>query len=369
MAPQAFCCDQIRSSTFENGEYRLGLFFYWAKAGNKRPPAKNENPGLNVPFCVRVSQHPKSTRLFVPTSWGEFTEIDRKLLTTPWVLHGLSQYKCRAHRKAYQVTLYERRAESSTLSPKTPTSSNTEVSDQYGRGNPSSSAAIKEPTNMVGQPDASTNSPTANDYTGTLVGMDTKYNLEDICSLANMPAGQCVLDMIKWARKTVPLTRVSLLTEAEILKRYLVHDLRKLTESVEENTFFWMLLSTSYPAFKFLMDSSPSNVYTREDRAEILEATAAAVTEMYCLIIGQHGSQYRNPDYNDVFGEICRQHPDDGYLTSLANRAIERLSQIIQTEEKEQNKAGLAEREVWYPPADEDDTYDHCDLSISDQES
>lgn len=88
MAPQAFCCNQIRSPTFEHEEYRLGLFIYWAKAGNKRPPTKDENPGLNVPFCVQVFQTPKSTRLFVPTSWGEFTEIDRKPLATPWVLHG-----------------------------------------------------------------------------------------------------------------------------------------------------------------------------------------------------------------------------------------------------------------------------------------
>lgn len=88
MAPQAFCCDQIRSPTFENEEYRLGLFIYWEKAGNKGPPTKDETPGLNVPFCVQVSQKPKSIRLFVPTGWGEFSEIDRKLLATPWVPHG-----------------------------------------------------------------------------------------------------------------------------------------------------------------------------------------------------------------------------------------------------------------------------------------
>ncbi|CAI7595114.1 unnamed protein product [Penicillium discolor] len=88
MAPQAFCCDQIRSPTFENEEYRLGLFIYWEKAGNKGPPTKDETPGLNVSFCVQVSQKPKSIRLFVPTGWGEFTEIDRKLLATPWVPQG-----------------------------------------------------------------------------------------------------------------------------------------------------------------------------------------------------------------------------------------------------------------------------------------
>lgn len=278
-----------------------------------------------------------------------------------------SQYKCRVHRKAYQVTVYERRVKSATLSPTTPTSSNTKVTDQNSCGDPSSSTAIKEPTNVAGEPDASTNSPAANDHTQTLVGTDTKYNLENISSLTNMPAGQYVLDLINWARNTVPLTKVSLPTEAEILKRYLFHDLRNLTESVEENIFLWMLLSTSYPAVKFLMGCSPSNVYTKEDKAKILEATAAAVNAVYCLAISQHESQDSNPDFIDVFEEICRQHPDDGYLTSLVNRAIERLRQVIEAEE-EQNKSGLPVRDV-YPLANEEDTYDHCDLSISDQEA
>ncbi|KAJ5979277.1 hypothetical protein N7501_002619 [Penicillium viridicatum] len=368
MAPQAFCCNQIRSPTFENEEYRLGLFIYWAKAGNKRPPTKDETPGLNVPFCVQVFQTPKSTRLFVPTSWGEFTEIDRKPLATPWVLHGPSHYKCRVHRKAYRVTVYERSVKSSTLSPTTSKGSNTKVPDQNDCRDPSSSTATKEPTNMAGEQDASTNPPAASDNTETLVGTDTQYNLENISSLANMPAGQYVLDLIDWARNTVPLTEVSLPTEAEILKKYLFHDLRKLTESVEQNIFLWMLLSTAYPAVKFLMGCSPSNVYTKEDRAKILEATAAAVNAVYCLGIGQHESQDSTPDFIDVFEEICRQHPDDGYLTLLVNRAIERLRQGIEAEKEEQNKAGLTEREE-DPLANEDDTYDHCDLSISDQES
>lgn len=278
-----------------------------------------------------------------------------------------SQYKCRVHRKAYQVIVYERRVKSATLSPTTPTSSNTKATDQNGCGDPSSSTAIKELTNVAGEPDASTNSPAANDHTQTLVSTDNKYNLENISSLANMPAGQYVLDLINWARNTVPLTKVSLPTEAEILKRYLFHDLRKLTESVEENIILWMLLSTSYPAVKFLMGCSPSNVYTKEDKAKILEATAAAVNAVYCLAIGQHESQDSNPDFIDVFEEICRQHPDDGYLNSLVNRAIERLRQVIEAEE-EQNKAGLPVRDV-YPLANEEDTYDHCDLSISDQEA
>ncbi|KAJ5416698.1 uncharacterized protein N7487_000248 [Penicillium crustosum] len=335
MAPQAFCCDQIRSLIFEN-EYRLGIFICWAKAGNKRPPTKDETPELNVPFCVQVFQKPKSLRLFLPTVWGKFTEINRKLLATPWVSYGV-------HRKAYQATVYERRANSLTLSPRTPTSSNTKVLDKNDYGDPSSSTAIKEPTYIAGEPYASTNPPAANDHTETLVGMDTKCNSENISSLANMPA-------------------------AEILKTYLFHDLRKLTESVEENIFLWMLLSASYPAVKFLMGCSPSNVYTKEERAKILEATAAAVNAVYCLAIGQHESQDSNPDFIDVFKEICRQHPDDGYLTSLVNRTIERLRQVIEAEEEEQNKAGLPVRDV-HSLANEDDTYDHRDLSISDQEA
>jgi hypothetical protein len=126
-----------------------------------------------------------------------------------------------------------------------------------------------------------------------------------------MPAGQYVLDLINRARDTVPLSKVSLPTEAKILKKYLFHDLSKLTESVEENIFLWMLLSTSYPVAKFLMSRSPSNVYTRDNRAKILEATAAAVNAVYCLAIGQHEGQDSNPDIIDVLEEICRQHRDD----------------------------------------------------------
>lgn len=279
-----------------------------------------------------------------------------------------SHYKCRVHRKAYQVTVYERRVKSSTLSPTTSTSSNTKVPEQNRCGDSSSSTAIKEPTNIARVPDDSTNPPAANYHTETLVGTDTQYNLENISSLANMPAGQYVLDLINWARNTVPLTRVSLPTEAEILKEYLFHDLRKLAESVEENIFLWMLLSTSYPVARFLISHNPSNVYTRDDRAKILEATAAAVNTVYYLAIGQHEGQDRNPDFIDVFEEICRQHPDDGYLTSLVNCAIEGVQEAIEAEKDEHNKAELPERKV-YSPASEDDTYDHCDLSTSDQES
>lgn len=90
MAPQAFCCDKIRSTTFEAEDYRLGLFINWAKAKDKRAPTKDKNLGLNVPFCVQVFQRPslRSTRLFVPTGWYEFAEIDWKLLGAPWVSHG-----------------------------------------------------------------------------------------------------------------------------------------------------------------------------------------------------------------------------------------------------------------------------------------
>ncbi|KAI2741664.1 hypothetical protein DTO013E5_9753 [Penicillium roqueforti] len=87
MASHAFCCDNVRPRDFEDGDYRLGIFIYWAKSG-KRPQTKDDNLGLNVPFCVQVTQrYPRLTRLFVPTSWGEFAENDREFLGAPWVLH------------------------------------------------------------------------------------------------------------------------------------------------------------------------------------------------------------------------------------------------------------------------------------------
>ena len=89
---------------------------------------------------------------------------------------------------------------------------------------------------------------------------------------------------------------------------------------------------------------------------------------MYILANNQYEAQDSNrPDYIDVFQEICRQHPDDEYLTSLVKCVIEQLPEAPEAEQDEQSKAGLAERKA-YPPVNEDGTYDHCDLSVSDCE-
>ncbi|KGO43424.1 ABC transporter, integral membrane type 1 [Penicillium expansum] len=330
------------SSRFEDEDYRLELFVYWTKAKSKRLAMKDDNLRLNAPFCVRVFQRPKSNRLFAPTGW-----VNR---TTFW------------------VTVYERSVKSLTPSPMVSTSSNIKVPDQHGYGEASSSTAINEPTNITGELYTSKNPSAQNNHTESLVGKDTKYDLENIASLANMPAGQYVLGLINWARNTMPLTEVSLATEAEILKMHLFHDLRKLTQSVEQNIAFWMLLGTAYPVAKFLMSCSPSNAYTKDDRAKILQATAAAINAVYILANNQYEAQDSNrPDYIDVLQEICRQHPDDEYLTSLVKCAIEQLPEAPEAEQDEQSKAGLAERKA-YPPVNEDDTYDHCDLSVSDCE-
>lgn len=187
--------------------------------------------------------------------------------------------------------------------------------------------------------------------------------MEYIASLVNMPAGQYVLDSIKWARNTMRLNEVSLSTEAEILKICFFRDLHKLRTSIDHNISIWMLLTTADPIAKLLMSCSPSNSYTKDDRAKILQATAAAVNVVHCLAIGQYEAQDGNPpDFIDVFQEICRQHPDDEYLTSLVNRAVAQLTENIEAEEEEHNKAGLAERKV-YPSVNEDDDYDQCELS------
>ncbi|KAJ5365811.1 hypothetical protein N7517_008697 [Penicillium concentricum] len=267
MAPQAFCCNKIRSPSFEDEGYRLGLFKYWAKAKDKRPPTKDDNLGLDVSFCVQLFQRANlnSTRLFVPTAWREFAEIDGKLLAAPWVSHGV---------------------ESPILSP-TSANPNIQVPDQGDHGDASSSTILNELTNIPGELDASTNPLAENDLTECPVGTDAKYKVENVVSLVNMPASQYVLDLIDRTRDTMRLNEVSLPTEADMLKIHMFHDLRELAESVDQNIFIWMLFSTANPIVKLLMSCSPSNASTKDDRDNILEATASAVNAMYCFTIGQ----------------------------------------------------------------------------------
>ncbi|KAI2741665.1 hypothetical protein DTO013E5_9754 [Penicillium roqueforti] len=218
---------------------------------------------------------------------------------------------------------------------------------------------MNEPTNVAGEPNTKPSAET--DHTQSPFSTDAKYGMENIASLANMPAGQFVLDLIDRARNTMPLNKVSLATEADILKTHLLHDLRKLTESVDQNISIWMLLTTSYPIAKLLMSFGPSNVYTENDRAKILKATAIAVNAVQVLAFNQRGPQdYNPPDGIEVFEEIRRQHPNDEDLTSLVNCALKEVRGYIETEEK----ARLAEKKVYLSVSD--DGYDHCDLSISD---
>ena len=272
-----------------------------------------------------------------------------------------SYYQCRAHCAAFRVKFYERSVESSTQSPTACVSTNTRFPDQYGRGDASSSTAMKEPSNVVGEPNANLSAEI--DHAQSPVGTDAKYGVGNIASLANMPAGQFVLDLIEQARNTMPLNKVSFATEADILKRHLLHDLRKLTESVDQNISIWMLLTTSYPIAKLLMSCSPSNVYTKNDRAKILEATAIAVIAVHYITFNHYKPQDCNPpDRIEVFEEIRRQHPNNENLTSLLNCALKEVRGYIETE----GKTKLAETKVYISV--NDDSYDHCDLSNSDRD-
>lgn len=94
MAPQVFYFDKIRSASFEDEDYRLELFVYWTKAKSKRLAMKDDNLRLNAPFCVRVFQRPKSNRLFAPTGWCEFTEVEWELPRAPWVSDGYVPGEC-----------------------------------------------------------------------------------------------------------------------------------------------------------------------------------------------------------------------------------------------------------------------------------
>ncbi|KAJ5442885.1 hypothetical protein N7445_004636 [Penicillium cf. griseofulvum] len=128
----------------------------------------------------------------------------------------------------------------------------------------------------------------------------------------------------------------------------------------------WILLFTAYPTANLLMSCSPSSAYTNDDRAKILDATATSL--MYGLIIDLQEGQGRNPPaFIDIFQEICRQYPDDECMASLVNCTVEQLRESIETEEEEQDNGGQTERKV-YPSINEDDNYDHRDISISDTE-
>ncbi|OQE25037.1 hypothetical protein PENFLA_c009G06204 [Penicillium flavigenum] len=322
MAPQVFCCDKVKSTTF-NGDYRLGVFIYWAKSKHKRPSTKEDNLGLNVPFCVQVFQrsNPDSARLFVPTSWGEFGEIERKMLAAPWASHGPSHYQCGIHCTAFWVTFYERSAKSPILSLFAPVTSHMELPEQRGCGEASSSTT-GEATKME-EIDASTN-PSA-EKVPSPVGADSKYDVENIASLVNTPVGQYVFDLIGRVRDTT-INEGFLPTKTEIFKMHMLHDLRKLTESIDQNIWIWMLMSAGDTIAGFLMACSPSNAYTEDYKVKLAYDCAAAIHAAYCPYIGQHEALARNAsDFVGGLQEICQYLPDREYLTSMVNGAAEVL--------------------------------------------
>ncbi|CAG8204475.1 unnamed protein product [Penicillium nalgiovense] len=277
MAPRVFCCDKIKSTTSDE-DYRLGIFIYWAKSNHKRPPTKEDNLGLNVPFCVQVFQRskPESARLFVPTVWGEFGEIGRKLLAAPWASHGPSHYQCRIHCTAFRVTFYERSVKSPTLSPFASVASHIKFPNQRGCGE-ASSTTIGEVANME-RIDASTNTEEEKDPSP--VGTDSKYDVENIASLVNTPVGQYVFDLIRRVRD-MAINEGFLPTRAEVFKMHVLHDLRKLTESIDQNIWIWMLTSAGDTIAEFLMACSPSNAYTENYKAKLVGDCAAAVHAAY----------------------------------------------------------------------------------------
>ncbi|KAJ6185475.1 hypothetical protein N7519_006776 [Penicillium mononematosum] len=306
MAPQVFCCDKVKPTAFDE-DYRLGIFIYWAKSKHKRPPTKEDNLGLNVPFCVQVFQrsNPDSARLFVPTGWGEFGEIGRKLLPAPWASHGPSHYKCKIHCTAFRVTLYEKNVKSPTLSPFASVTSHIKLPDQRGCREASSSTTGEE-TKMEGI-DASTNPSAEKDPSP--VGADSKYDVENIASLVNTPVGQYVFDLIRRVRDTT-INEGFLPTKTEFFKMH--------------NIWIWMLMSAGDTIAGFLMACSPSNAYTGDYKVKLVDDCAAAIHAAYCPDIDQHEALARNAS-GLVGGLHCQYLPDDEYLTSMVNDAAEVL--------------------------------------------
>ncbi|CAG8029593.1 unnamed protein product [Penicillium nalgiovense] len=289
----------------------------------KRPPTKEDNLGLNVPFCIQVFQRSKheSARLFVPTVWGEFGEIGRKLLAAPWASHRPSHYQCRIHCTAFRVTFYERSVKSPTLSPFASVASHIKFPNQRGCGEgflDNNRRSDKHGKNRRFNKYRRGKDPSP-------VGTDSKYDVENIASLVNTPVGQYVFDLIRRVRD-MAINEGFLPTKAEVFKMHVLHDLRKLTKSIDQNIWIWMLTSAGDTIAEFLMACSPSNAYTENYKAKLVGDCAAAVHAAYCLDIDQHEAQDRN--VSDLVGdlqEICQYLPDDEYLTSMVNGAAEVL--------------------------------------------
>ena len=90
MAPQVFCSDKIKSTAFDE-DYRLGIFIYWAKSKQKRPPIEEDNLGLNVPFCIQVFQrsNPDFSPVLCPSRLGQRTGLKSGLdLWNTWMQNG-----------------------------------------------------------------------------------------------------------------------------------------------------------------------------------------------------------------------------------------------------------------------------------------
>jgi hypothetical protein len=199
--------------------------------------------------------------------------------------------------------------------------SHIKLPDQRGYGEASSST-IGEEIDMEGI-DASTNPSAEKDPSP--VGTDSKYDVKNIASLVNKPVGQYVFDLIRRVRDTT-INDGFLPTKTEIFKMHVLHDLRKLTESIDQNIWIWMLMSAGDTIAGFLMACSPSNAYTEDYKVKLVDDCATAVHAAYGPDIGQHEALARNA--SDLVGglqEICQYLPDDEYLTSMVNDAAEIL--------------------------------------------
>ncbi|KAJ5958188.1 uncharacterized protein N7479_005338 [Penicillium vulpinum] len=197
---------------------------------------------------------------------------------------------CKIQCTDFRGTVYERSVESSIISPTASAKSNVEIPYERGSGDASSSTAFEELTQTP---------------------EDVNHGFEDISSLVYMPAGRNVLDLINWAKNTILLNEVS----TNMLK---------------------CMCFMIYIA-KFLMSCSPFSAYTKDDREKILDATIDAII---VDSIGQHeGQDNKSPKFIDIFREVCRQHPDDEYLTALVNCVVKQLREVTYAEEEETNAA------------------------------
>ncbi|KAJ5146389.1 uncharacterized protein N7515_000953 [Penicillium bovifimosum] len=323
---EVFCCDKIRLGIFKPEDYRLGIFIYWAKANNLKVTQGVEKPGLDVPFCVGVHRRPHKPRHYVPSGWGEFSEIDQRLLIQQWITDVTGDDNPTEEQKPYRGF--------GTRDCEVPPSFTGEVHEQRGSGEASSSST-KGNTQATEEDDASTDLLSEADSPAATVCTDNSYDAKNLFSMIQTPTGQYIISLLETAYKRRPSAEVSDIRN-DMLRMHVSQELRRLSVSVNENFFFWTRLFATDQVAKCLSRRRSFDTHTIEGKAKLQEIA------------------------DDLRG-VSSQTPDDAWIQAMVECAIARMMERVRAEEDPQGKTEQPGEEE--PAAvDDDDEYDRCSL-------